>query len=153
MELKLAIKNVPRAVQQVVNQPVVMDALEAVQVLVLVNAVGNVQIIVAEVVVIVAQTIVTYGAVMAVSKVVRAVVRIAVKMVAKEVQNALLVVIPLVLVLVLEAVKKPVPKPVLMLVQEVAQHTQNPRLICQFNDCKRRQEIKMYQLIKSIFQK
>ena len=91
LELKLAIKNVLRAVRQVVNQPVVMDALEVVQVLVLVNAVGNVQIIVAEVVVIVAQTIVTYGAVMVVSKVVRAVVRIAVKMVAKEVQNALLV--------------------------------------------------------------
>ena len=91
LELKLAIKIVLRAVQKIVNQPVVMDALEVVQVLVLVNAVGSVQIIVAEVVVIVAQTIVTYGAVMVVSKVVRAVVRIAVKMVVKEVQNVLLV--------------------------------------------------------------
>ena len=81
-----------------------MDALEVVQVLVLVNAVGNVQIIVAEVVVIVAQTIVTYGAVMVVSKVVRAVVRIAVKMVAKEAQNVPLVVLQLVHLLVLVAV-------------------------------------------------
>ena len=91
MELKLAIKIVLRAVRQVVNQPVVMDALEVVQVLVLANAVGSVQIIVAEAVVIVVQTVVTYGAVMVVSKVVRAVAQIAVKMVAKEVQNALLV--------------------------------------------------------------
>ena len=91
LELKLVVKNVPRAVQQVVNQPVVMDALEVVQVLVLVNAVGNVQIIVAEVVVIFVQTIAIYGAVMVVSKVAMAVVRIAVKMVVKEVQNALLV--------------------------------------------------------------
>ena len=91
MELKLAIKIVLRAVRQVVNQPVVMDALEVVRVLVLANAVDNAQIIVVEAVVIFAQIIVTYGAVMVVSKVVRAVVRIAVKMVAKEVQNALLV--------------------------------------------------------------
>ena len=104
LELKLVVKNVLRAVQQVVNQPVVMDALEAVQVLVLVNAVGNVQIIVAEVVVIVAQTIVIYGAVMAVSKVVREVVQIAVKMVAKEVQNVPLVVLQLVHLLALAVV-------------------------------------------------
>lgn len=104
LELKLAIKNVLRAVQKIVNQPVVMDALEAVQVLVLVNAVGNVQIIVAEAVVIVVQTTVTYGAVMVVSKVVRAVVRIAVKMVAKEVQNVPLVVLQLVHLLALVAV-------------------------------------------------
>ena len=104
LELKLAIKNVPRAVRQVVNQPVVMDALEVVQVLVLVNAVGNVQIIVAEVVVIVAQTIVTYGAVMVVSKVVRAVVRIAVKMVVKEAQNVPLVVLQLAHLLALAVV-------------------------------------------------
>ena len=104
LELKLAIKIVLRAVRQVVNQPAVMDALEVVQVLVLANAVGNVQIIVAEVVVIVAQTIVTYGAVMVVSKVVRAVVRIAVKMVAKEVQNVPRAVLQLVHLLALEAV-------------------------------------------------
>ena len=104
LELKLAIKIVLRAVRQVVNQPVVMDALEVAQVLVLANAVGNVQIIVAEVVVIVAQTIVTYGAVMVVSKVVRAVVRIAVKMVAKEVQNVPRAVLQLVHLLALEAV-------------------------------------------------
>ena len=104
LELKLAIKNVLRAVQKIVNQPVVMDALEAVQVLVLVNAVGNVQIIVAEAVVIGVQTTVTYGAVMVVSKVVRAVVRIAVKMVAKEVQNVPLVVLQLVHLLALVAV-------------------------------------------------
>ena len=40
-----------------------------------------------------------------------------------------------------------------MLVQEVAQDSRNTQLISQFNDCKRRKEIKMYQLIKSIFQK
>ena len=91
LELKLVIKNVLRAVQKVVNQPVAMGVLEVVRVLVLANAVGSVQIIVAEVVVIFAQIIVTYGAVMVVSKVVMAVVRIVVKMVAKEVQNALLV--------------------------------------------------------------
>ena len=152
LELKLAIKNVPRAVRQVVNQPVVMDALEVVQVLVLVNAVGNVQIIVVEAVVRLAQTIVMYGAIMVVKPVVRAVVRIAVKMVAKVVQNALLVK-EVVQVHVLEVVKKLVPKPVLMLVQEVAQDSRNTQLISQFNDCKRRKEIKMYQLIKSIFQK
>ena len=104
LELKLVVKNVLRAVQQVVNQPVVMDALEAVQVLVLVNAVGNVQIIVVEVVVIVAQTIVIYGAVMVVSKVVRAVVRIAVKMVVKEVQNVPPVALQLVHLLALAVV-------------------------------------------------
>ena len=91
LELKLVIKNVLRAVQTSVNRLVAINALEAVQVLVLANVVGSVQIIVAEVVVIFAQIIVIYGAVMVVSKVVRAVVRIAVKMVAKEVQNALLV--------------------------------------------------------------
>ena len=152
LELKVAIKNVLRAVQKIVNQPVVMDALEVVRVLVLANAVGNVQIIVAEAVVRLAQTIVMYGAIMAVKPVVRAVVRIAVKMVAKEVQNALLVK-EVVQVHVPEAVKKLVPKPVLMLVPEVAQDSRNTRLISQFNDCKRRKEIKMYQLIKSIFQK
>ena len=78
--------------------------VQGVQVLVLVNAVGNVQIIVAEAVVIVVQTIATYGAVMVVSKVVRAVVRIAVKMVAKEVQNVPLVVLQLVHLLALVAV-------------------------------------------------
>ena len=101
LELKLAIKNVLRAVQQVVNQLVVMDALEAVQVLVLANVVGSAQIIVVEVVVIVVQIIVIYGAVMVVSKVVREVVRIVVKMVAKEAQNALLVVLRLVHLLAL----------------------------------------------------
>ena len=53
----------------------------------------------------------------------------------------------------IRALKKLVPKPVLMLVQEVAQDSRNTQLISQFNDCKRRKEIKMYQLIKSIFQK
>ena len=116
LELKLVKRIVLRAVQKIVNQPVVMDALEVVRVLVLANAVGNVQIIVAEVVVIVAQTIVIYGAVMVVSKVVRAVVQIAVKMVAKEVQNVPPVALQLVHLLALEVVKKLVPKPVLMLV-------------------------------------
>ena len=104
LELKLVIKNVLRAVQKVVNQPVAMGVLEVVRVLVLANAVGSVQIIVAEVVVIFAQIIVTYGAVMVVSKVVRAVVRIAVKMVAKEVQNVPRAVLQLVHLLALEAV-------------------------------------------------
>ena len=104
MELKLAIKIVLRAVRQVVNQPVVMDALEVVQVLVLANAAGSVQIIVVEAVVRLAQIIVMYGVIMAVRTVVRAVVRIAVKMVAKEAQNVPLVVLQLVHLLVLAVV-------------------------------------------------
>ena len=121
MELKLAIKIVLQAVQQNVNRLAVMDALEVVRVLVLVNAVGNAQIIVVEVVAIVVRIIVICGAVIVADKVVRVAVQIAVKMVVKGAQNALLVVRPLVPALVLEVARKLVPKPVPMLVEEAAQ--------------------------------
>lgn len=151
MELKLAKKIVLQVVQTSANRLAAINAREAVQVLALVNVADSAQIIVVEVVAIAARTIAMYGAIMVVRTVVMMAVQIAVRMVAKGVRNVLLVK-EVALVHVLEVVAKLALKLVRMLVLGAAQDLRNTQLISRFNDYKRRKVIKMYQLIKSIFQ-